>query len=293
VEEDKLFTTFVIVGTVRNVGRTIKKEIEKFSLVFQSIGSVQFFLVESDSEDNTVQVLHSLTSNQNFDFISLGKLEESFPDRIQRLTVCRNEYLRHVYDNPRYGKSDFLVVADFDGINTKITSAAIRKSMTKFNNWDVLCANQSARYYDIYALRHHHLNPNDPFESLSFYKDIYKFSKAKQIAIYSRMIRIPKRTNPISVQSAFGGLAIYKFNTLRGVKYATNDDSDFPESEHISLHHKLTQRGYKIAIDPQLINSGWNHHNIMSFRFLRFLRYWLTRAGFRRLIIKLRNLIRD
>ena len=79
-------TNVVVVGTVRNVGKSLENEICNLSKALGVFQQVKWLLIESDSIDETVQVLEGLkTENSNFNYQSMGKLDQSMPDRTERI----------------------------------------------------------------------------------------------------------------------------------------------------------------------------------------------------------------
>jgi hypothetical protein len=123
-------------------------------------------------------------------------------------------------------------------------------------------ANQAAPYYDIYALRHPEWSPNDcwHYESELRSQGMNPLF-ARQRAIYDRMITISPDSEWIPVDSAFGGLAIYKRSLFDNVKYFSVLPNGDHVCEHVTLHQQMKIKGAKLFINPALINSGWNNHN--------------------------------
>jgi hypothetical protein len=95
-----------------------------------------------------------------FRFASLGQLQPTIPGRTDRIAHCRNRYLQEIAENPEYADIDFVVVADFDNLNTLVSAKSFR-SCFKRQDWDVCTANQRGPYYDIFALRHPTWSPCD------------------------------------------------------------------------------------------------------------------------------------
>ena len=74
--------SILVVGTVRNVEKSIIKEIDKCIKSLVKFEDFKFYLVESDSTDNTLKILELLKKKlPNFEFSSLGILENKIPDR--------------------------------------------------------------------------------------------------------------------------------------------------------------------------------------------------------------------
>ena len=120
-----------------------------------------WFIVESDSNDETLEKLSSIKGVENFNFKSLGKLEDKFPKRTERIAYCRNYYLQELENNEKFKNVDFLATVDLDGVNNLLTNDAVKSCWQMNNEWDVCSANQSGPYYDIWALRHKKWSPND------------------------------------------------------------------------------------------------------------------------------------
>jgi hypothetical protein len=62
----------------------------------------------------------------------------------------------------------------------------------------------------------------------------------------------------IEVDSAFGGLGIYKRDALLAGRYIGLDDAGNEACEHIYFHTNLRKAGYRIFINCALVNSA--HH---------------------------------
>lgn len=252
----------LITGIVRNCANTISQEYEILNKAFSGCKSIDWFLVESDSTDKSLECLESLRlKSPHFQFESLGSLGGKIPERTERLAYCRNKYISRL-TNPEYQKIDYVVVADLDLANRLVTREIIEKSFLFDEHWDVLTANQIGPYYDVLALRH-------PLWCNQDCEATYKFLRKHQIshidslnaAVLSKMITIPSNAQPIPVSSAFGGLAIYKMEVLQGRRYIGYGPAGEPCCEHVSLNESITADGYKIFIHPALINNSLNEHS--------------------------------
>lgn len=252
----------LIVGLVRNCESQIEKEFNIINMAFSDAQSLSWLVIESDSEDATVEVLKKLKSKNDFNFISLGKLSLGHPKRTDRIAKCRNRYLEEVRFNKKYHDIDYVVVADLDGVNSELTATAVKSCWDRGTTWDACFANQSTAYYDIFALRHKIWCPNDCLETQNFLikHGISKF-KARQSAIFSRMIKIKASEKPIEVESAFGGLGIYTKSALIDAEYNGLTLSGEEICEHVNLHAQMRKNGAKLYIMPSLINCGWTNHS--------------------------------
>jgi hypothetical protein len=170
-----------------------------------------------------------------------------------------------------------VVIADFNNLNRKLNQAAV-KSCWDYENWDVVTANQSGRYYDIWALRHPLWSPNDCWEALDFYRSHVKFPElALTYSLRSRMIKISRESKWIPVESAFGGIAIYRSTVLKTPAiYSGRGTDHLPICEHVPFHHLLRENGARIFINPKFINTRITDHSrrlSLLYTALRILRY--------------------
>lgn len=273
----------LVVGTVRNCSKTLRKVLRTLQRELLAVGrDPEFFLVESDSDDSTVDQLKELSSTQaNFRFVSLGNLKVSLPERIPRIAFCRNVYLEELERlNHAEDKFNHLVVADFDEVNSKIQFP--QNSNWLFSDQSVFCANQFGRYYDIFALR-----------ASGWVEEDYRLTIQKHLsdgarplhaylqAVAQKQVHIQPGNKPFEVQSAFGGLAIYPTKVLAGLRYAPQTLEELlHECEHVSLSKSIWSKGTKVMIAPSLRNKGSLRHTFSSSPLVLAVLKPLSRVGF-------------
>ena len=68
------------------------------------------------------------------------------------------------------------------------------------------------------------------------------------------MIKISRKTPPLKVDSAFGGLAIYQTKFLKNCKYEGQNALGEQMCEHVPFHKSFRKNGGSIYINPALIN---------------------------------------
>ena len=251
---------FVVVGIIRDGARYIRSEVEHLHGVFSELGEVTFFCVESDSNDSTVAELESLAASHTwFTYDTLGTLREAIPERTERLAHCRNRYRTEVVAR-NLDETAVVVVADLDRMNDRLDPAIIREVMNE-GQWDVLAANQKGPYYDIWALRHPELSPNDYTHTMAALREHgVGFVMSAIRSLYARMITIPPTAARIRVQSAFGGLAIYRPWVFAASEYCAYDDQGRVVVEHAPFHLGADAAGAAIFLEPRLINTGRTEH---------------------------------
>ena len=206
--------------------------------------------------------------NKRFKYVSLGKLVDSMPKRTERLAFCRNKYLEYIRAGDRPIPYDYVVVADLDGINSCLNYESVY-SCFKRDGWDVCTANQAGPYYDIWALRHELWCPGDCWAEHGFLKKQGLDANIATVAsILSRQIVIPKDSPWIEVESAFGGIAIYRGDALKYGIYTGLDCRGNEICDHPTLHATLRKNGCRIFINPSFINASFTEHTIGAKDFL-------------------------
>lgn len=249
-------SSIAVVGTIRNCERTVEAEYKRLKEVLSDFKQVRFFVVESDSEDQSVNKLESLkSSDELFDYVSLGSLKKTIHQRTARISFCRNKYIEELQNNPKYISTDYVLVVDFDGVLNLLSKEGVL-SCWDFEGWDVCTANQKDRYYDVWALRHPLWSPNDCWKEYDFLrKELKKKSTvALRKAVRSRQLHVPKSSKPIEVESAFGGAGVYKKKAIIGSQYVGLDEHGDEMCEHVSFHSKMRENGFRIFINPKFIN---------------------------------------
>ena len=254
--------SILVAGVARDCEKTIRDEVLRLFESLKMCKALHWLVIESDSSDKTVDALRALQDEiPGFRFKSLGSLGQEIPVRTQRIAHCRNAYLDELQSNPLYSDIDYVVVADLDGVNDLVTSDGLASCWVR-SDWDVCTANQRGPYYDIWALRHPLWSPNDCWRQ-------YDFLRARKAprelalwsAIHIKMITIDESDEWIEVDSAFGGLSVYRRHVLDNVTYAGLDQSGVRVCEHVSLNNQIRANGYRIFINPRLINTTQTAHS--------------------------------
>lgn len=283
----------LVVGTVRDVSGNFLRDISRIQKAFSDFDEISFFFVESDSSDNTLGLLKKLSVElTNFKYISLGQLSPNVASRIERIRISRNSYVSFIRENT--SEFDYVVVADMDGINSSLSRRSISKCFENLS-WDAVFPNQPFGYFDILALRHKFLQPHDYTEELDWRKSLieiplnasnwrqkvrlmWQFDRARHDALYSKMLRISKKSKWIEVDSAFGGLGIYRIALFEHANYG--EVGVLKVCEHVHFHEELRRKGAKLYIVPSFVNSNINTYNINKVFLIRQARRLLWNSKF-------------
>ena len=93
----------LVVGLARNCSNTIKQDIQRIYKSVNVFNDLYWLIIESDSDDDTVEKLHALEATvHNFRFKSFKKLRDKLTKRTQRIAYCRNEYLNQIKNKKQY-----------------------------------------------------------------------------------------------------------------------------------------------------------------------------------------------
>ena len=248
-------STVLLAGPVRNVGAIIEQEALLLRDCLSSFKEVHTLIIESDSEDATVAVLEKLKhTEQNFDFVSLGKLSNTLRKRTERIARARNEVIQQVRSNPKYSTVDYIVMADMDGMNPLLTSQKINQCWMVDEDWDVITANQVEAYYDVWTLRQADWCDVDCWAQKDRLQGLIGEPAAINLAITARQSALSPSLGMIEVDSAFGGLGIYKRNAFLAGQYAGLDAKGNEVSDHVPFHKQLREQNFHIYINSALIN---------------------------------------
>lgn len=255
--------TVLVAGVVRNGARRMRRDLEALRRATADAGfrRVQWLIVESDSDDRTVEILRGLQLDwEGFDFVSLGATADRHPLRTDRIARSRNVYLTALASDPEYADVTHVVVADLDGVCADLDADALASCWQLAEPWSVCTANQGDYYYDVWALRHRQWCPEDAWQQRNALLPVIGEAEADKVALFSRMVHIPRDRAPIEVESAFGGLAVYRRDALLVARYDGLDVQGRQVCEHVAMHARLRAAGHRLFIHPGLVNARRTRH---------------------------------
>jgi hypothetical protein len=186
------------------------------------------------------------------------------------LAFARNLGLHHLRQAMESdGRFDIMVAIDTDGVNSQLVTgdAFVKAVASAPPDWVAVFGNQRQAYYDIWALRHRKWCPTDCWQDVQRAAQGYPpqfrgraLAKAAKRLVGERQVRIPPENDPISVDSAFGGIGIYRSDALSGVWYSGRDEAGREVCEHVSLNLRLREAGGGLYILPALLNDAPSEH---------------------------------
>jgi hypothetical protein len=225
----------IIVGTARNIEQYVYNSINILTDISYLFNYCPIVIYENDSNDNTLSILN------NFKHIKVISEKKVLGNRTIRLAHGRNTL--HNYAVSLNYPFDYYIVCDLDDKISRLTPESIL-SCFNYNDWSMMGANQLGGYYDLWALR-----TKDNWCK----NDCWDNPHNKLSCIHKN---IPINSDPIEVDSCFGGTGIYKFELTIGCVYKSYKQQFCSERcEHVSFHEDMKRlHNAKLFINPRMIN---------------------------------------
>jgi len=254
-------STLIVCGIVRDCGKSLKRNIRTIMQLCRLAKDYHVVIYENDSADNSKQILQEWASRDKNIHVSLNTFGIiTIPQnnntvnpvyskhRIEKMASYRNYYLEYIEKEKLLG--DYVIVVDLDVY--KIYLQGIIQAFALDCEWDALTATGISRapsvwfrkrYFDAYALIECGLEANPKTE--------------RNIRAAQYRWAFIRRGMPLfRVASAFGGLAIYKRESIVQCRYGVlpNDDERVEcHAEHTFFHQQMKERGHdRIFINPAI-----------------------------------------
>jgi glycosyltransferase involved in cell wall biosynthesis len=229
----------VICGITRDDAETLPLTIQRIEKTGGLFADYHVVIFENDSRDDTAAILRQW-EEENAKVTILSESLRERPDltenRFERLAYCRNRYLEHVENTSELDGSPYVMVVDMD-LRGGWSADGIAASFAEMG-WDAVAANAIGyhnlrrTYYDTWALK-----PPTVLKEKWLYRLIgegWQFRRGAPL---------------IPVESAFGGLALYRREALLGRRYAGTEDG-----REVCEHHALNaDRGLRFFLNPSQI----------------------------------------
>ena len=252
----------IICSIVRDAERGLRRNIPVICDLCRNFSDYKVVVFENDSKDRTKQLLTEWQESDPERVLAYMKDTDgkatipAFKDskvnpffghkRIDRMAALRNQYMDLLWSKD--WNADYLMVVDLD-----VAKLDLEGILTSFNDdmeWDAVTAfgyslgpSLKTRYHDTYAL--------------IMYGDETAQNERKIADLQYQLGPLMKNKQWVRVSSAFGGLAIYKMEAVKGLRYEVyenKDDRVEVTCEHYSLYKQMQERGYdKFYINPEMI----------------------------------------
>jgi hypothetical protein len=263
----------VIVGCLKNSAPYLEGVLKNIDMISSLFEKVSYVFIENDSADETKKIMREWgKSRDNFYFHNMDGLDKLEKSRTVRLEIARNAYIHIIKNNEVLRNSDFMIVLDMDDISSfPLSIDQFKNGIDYLRSRSSIAGvfpNQLHNYYDLWALRHPQLCSGDFWQAILL-KTLQGQSDESAFEGVSRTVlkKIPLNYEPIQVESAFGGLGIYRMSFVirnrakyLGSEYlfTSNDRVSFMRMqvcEHVNFNSGLINLGGELYILPYLINS--------------------------------------
>jgi len=268
----------LVLGCAQNCAHQLPAVIANVTRLQGLFAASEVLVLENDSTDTTADLLRGWTrQSPGVQAFSLPGLNQRLPHKTERLAHLRNAGLAWWRQRQRFHPQALLLVLDLDEVNAEpwdlgVFSQVLRWFAARPQAAGVF-ANQRHLYYDLWALRHPSLCPDDLWErQLEMHLQQPQLSDAEllEAVLKRRQLRFSPDAAPIAVDSAFGGLGFYSgawLQRLPEVAYAGSrcrwiHKDQGPRlirwqcAEHVAFHSQLRRAGAELWIHPALLNGG-------------------------------------
>lgn len=255
--------SIIVCSIVRNAEKGLRRNIPVVKALCRLFGDYHVVVYENDSTDGTKKVLREWMAEdgehveallndtdpaKTIPSASAVKVNPFFSrKRIEKMAALRNRYLEYV--ESRGWTADYLMVVDLD-----VAQISLEGILTSFAPtapaWDAVTAygystspSLQRRYHDTYAL------------VKQGQQDVAQTEKSIHDAALD-FADVLGKGEWMKVDSAFGGLAIYRFECVRGLRYEVMDNDDERvevRCEHQSIYKLMRSRGFDhIYVNPDM-----------------------------------------
>ena len=267
-------------GLARDCEEEIVSNLEALIRIADSRDSCQchFFLLENDSTDRTGELLCSFRESFSAQvrLWQLPGLSLTRPERIGRLAWCRNFLLEQIQQVVIDPKTSLYVPIDLDDhIVASLEPASFWRAVDKIEGDVINGIFPLSRpyYYDLLALRAPGWVEADHQELVAAARPRLGWYRALQQFVFTRQLPLSSfaADTLIPVESAFGGIGIYRFGAISSSRYRVNWLDHCFECEHVSFNRGLND----LYIDTDFVVQAPAGHIAYQ-----LMGYW-QRLGFR------------
>jgi hypothetical protein len=257
--QDKIITgineakrkNIIFTGICRNVEKNIQTILNFFNQTENLFNTVDYFFYENDSTDSTKDILKEWSNNQNNKIILSETINSNFhtegihQDRMKNLSDARNKYLNFVKIAQK--PYDYVIVADMDlryiSIDGFFNSVGWLEdpNIDGIAGFSFVCKKflDTENIENIYILN---------YDYWAFRQNYWSFDVhiEKWFNNYIPMIG----SDPYMVNSAFGGMCIYKYSDFIKGKY------DYHDCEHVMFHKNihLKNPNFNLFVNPSQVS---------------------------------------
>ena len=248
----------VFTGVAKNNEAQIEPVLKQIVETGALFADYQVLIYDMDSTDKTLDILNEFAKTQGTRWRIIRKQGES-------LVNLRNSFLAEFRENPLYKDYDLMVVANMN-LKYGWDVRGIAHSFSKFAAWDAVSAN--GVYSPTFGMDMAELHALRPGNSTTLsggtqLPAVWLTQHSKEfesnphgywnwLGVHVNKICFsPSRADPlVPVDSAFGGLAVYKRATIKDCQYSSTQE----DSEHVAFHACIrAKNSARIFIDARFL----------------------------------------
>jgi hypothetical protein len=246
-------TSAVFTGVVRDCARYLPGVLGNLERFARFYDQARFVFVVSDTADRSAAMLARWVGSRGR-VIDAGMLRERLPRRTERLAFARNLCLDEIRGFA--AGSEHLVMLDLDDVLAEPVSSEAFADAAAWLDADPrragAFANSTPRYYDTWALRHPRWCAADCWQPIWHRPPGETYEAAKFREVFARQIAIPPGLPPIAVDSAFGGLGLYRMAYALQARYRGLAADGEETCEHVAFNRDIRAAGGDLHIFPLL-----------------------------------------
>lgn len=218
----------IVAGICRNICKEFPKALKRLEELQALLPDTQFIIYENNSDDGTKEVLSTVSGREGWLVVSENVPDEVIrgackgfsydnkPCRMEVIAWARNKLLAEIGKVAEKEGLYHVLMIDLDIWDW---NPAQVPEVLKIEGWDALCVNGMAyacNYRDALAFRSHRF-PFGP-EQLGEY-----WWKKTSVKIHRQVLR----HGLVPVYSAFGGMTVYRWEAIEGLRYSGSIDEEY------------------------------------------------------------------
>jgi hypothetical protein len=241
-------SSIAFLGCARDCAEGLTRTVECVSRLRGLFGASSLHFFENDSVDGTRARIAALQASGLAKLHGFSGLDALMTRRTERLAFARNTLLEAALKEG----AQYICWIDCDGLLDEEFEVAGFLSCFRWEAvWDGVFPVNPGYYYDIWALRHPVMWPSDYVERMNSEVDLaLGMEQLIRCEMLSRQISANRMAGWLPVESAFGGMAIYRAEVCRHGRYVGLED-DHEVCEHVSFNRGIVGAGARLYVNPQ------------------------------------------
>ena len=254
--------TIIVCGIVRDAEKGLRANIPVVNELCSRFSDYRVVVFENDSKDATKRILAEWAKGSDGHVVTIcSDTDGSKPiplsrevkanrffcrQRIEKMAHLRNQYLEYVESHG--WTADYLIVVDLDV--AQLFLDGILSSFEGDVEWDAVTAfgystspRFKRRYHDTYALT-------------KWGEQAIPQTEEMTIRYADELGGLKSADSWMRIYSGFGGLAIYRYKAIRGLRYSAlpnNDPMVEVRSEHVAIYKGMFERRFdRFYINPAM-----------------------------------------